>query len=240
MTTKKWPAEPTDLAIEDALDKYVSHRLAHARTLIPARVEAWHPDEQTIDAVPLVGRKERHEGQEIVVRPVPMARIPVSFPRFAGFVMRCPIADGDIVCLMASDRCLDEWLSGSGAEVVTDDPRAHDLDDCIALPGISPWGKPITSLGDGTLYIGREDGSGGFRVHADGTVDLDAGGPADTFMVRGGELQAWLSQVLQWLSTHQHPVDISKATALAPAPPAQPLPVPPLPATLLSSKAKVR
>lgn len=162
---------PSDLA--GLIRLGIREALFEARTVVPARVERWMPDEQTIDAVPLIQRVRVIDGERLVDEYPVITRLPVSFLRWGGFVFRCPLEAGNIVTLLVSDRELERWLASDGDETaVPRGRRMHSLNDAIVMPGIAPWSDPIPDLDDGDLVIGREDGSGEVRVRADGTIAL--------------------------------------------------------------------
>lgn len=152
----------------------VGEALFENRTVVLAKVTAWIPEKQAINAKPLIQRK-RIEDEEIVVDGYPILRqVPVSFPRWGGYVIRFPIQVDDVVILLISDREIERWLAGTEPTTLVE-PRGYRvgaLDDAIAFPGISPWAKPIDGLADGELVVGREDGGGEVRIHADGSISL--------------------------------------------------------------------
>ena len=151
----------------------IREALFDARTFVPARVEAWAPNEQTIDAQPLIRRVRVVDGERLVDDYPVITRIPVSFLRWGGFVIRCPLKKGDVVTLAVSDRELERWLASDGIKTV--EPRGrriHSINDAVAMPGLSPWSDPIPNLADGELVIGLEDGSGEMRIKADGALEL--------------------------------------------------------------------
>jgi hypothetical protein len=162
---------PSDLA--GLIRLGIREALFEVRTAVPARVEKWMPDEQTIDAVPLIQRVRVIDGERLVDEYPVITRLPVSFLRWGGFVFRCPLEQGNIVTLLVSDRELERWLASDGdATVEPRGRRMHSLNDAIVLPGIAPWSDPISDLDDGDMVLGREDGSGEVRVRADGTIAL--------------------------------------------------------------------
>lgn len=152
----------------------ISEALFEARTQVLAKVTSWLPGEQAIQCKPLIMRKRVIDEEEIVDDYSILVRVPVSFPRWGGFVIRMPLAVDDVVMLLVSDRELERWLAGTDPTAVVEPRgfRVHSIDDACAYPGISPWASPIADLDDGELVIGREDGGGEIRVHADGSISL--------------------------------------------------------------------
>jgi len=65
-----------------------------------------------------------------VIPDVPLLQMVMGKVRFT-----LPVATGDQVLLVFGDRNLDRWISsGGGTARGTDDPRAHDLSDALAIP----------------------------------------------------------------------------------------------------------
>ena len=65
-----------------------------------------------------------------VIPDVPLLQMVMGKVRFS-----LPVATGDQVLLVFGDRNLDRWISsGGGTARGTDDPRAHDLSDALAIP----------------------------------------------------------------------------------------------------------
>jgi hypothetical protein len=84
--------------------------------------------------------------------------VPVLMPQGGGFQVKVPIAKGDVVLLVFSDRSLDIWKS-KGGEVDPVDFRQHDVSDAIAIPCLrdpaaaAPVAK-IEILANGNVLLG--------------------------------------------------------------------------------------
>ncbi len=70
----------------------------------------------------------------------PIADVPVIHPRSTAGGVFLPLAPGDPVTLLVSDRELGTWQAGSGQKVLPPLHRAHDMADCWAIPGGYPDG----------------------------------------------------------------------------------------------------
>ena len=121
--------------------------ISGARVSIPARVVAYDPAAQTVDADPDILKPG---GQ-------PLPRVfacPVQMPTGAGLGVALPLAAGDPVLLVFSDRSLEEWLT-SGKRGAPSDPRTHHLTDAIAIPGVRPIPEAWGGLTADKLVIGQ-------------------------------------------------------------------------------------
>lgn len=123
---------PSKHSLYEALERSMNIIGAQMHVCIPGRIERYDHTQQRADVVPLLSDKYA-DGQ--VADPQVITNVPVVFPRSGGASLTMPVNRGDGVMLHFADRSLDEWL-GSGGTVTPSDPRAHDLSDCIAVPGL--------------------------------------------------------------------------------------------------------
>lgn len=144
---------------------------------LPAEVNSFDPDTQTIEAQPLLKTIYLEDNEKKVADMPPISRVPVLFPEGGGFAIRWTLEPGDRVLLQFVDREMESWLAGQGQQVDPFSRRAHSLDDAVALPlAPRPWSDPLPDLGDGDLVAGRRDGSGALRIKPDGKLELGSDG----------------------------------------------------------------
>jgi hypothetical protein len=184
---------PSAPSLADLLRRAQGRALMDLRTCLVAEVVRWRPDIQAVDVQPLVRHVEDVAEEEAPSDYPVVTRVPVQFPRWGGFVLRMPLAEGDKVLLLVSDRELTRWLQSDGGRVTPGRRRTHHLDDAVALPGISTWAAPVPGLEDGDLVLGREDGAGEVRIKPSGEVWITSGGDAPQPMVLGQTLVDVLS-----------------------------------------------
>lgn len=161
MTTQAAPRTPS-LAELLAIHAEAIRRSIHVS--LPGRVEKYYADENRADIKPLLkDRVTTREGGELLeVLPV-IPSVPIVFPRAGGFFITLPVAKGDLVELVFSDRSVDNFLSGRGTDTDPDDFRMHDLTDAFAILGGYPFGLGVTDSGtDNNLVLGKE---GGAQIH---------------------------------------------------------------------------
>lgn len=202
-----------DLSLGALLKDAIRTELAKMHLGLPARVTSYDPSSQSASVQPLL--KEAYlndDGEEEVTDLPEIHSVPVSFPSGGGWRIAFPLAAGDIVYLSFSERSLDRWQIGESGQCV--DPaeaRVTDLSDAVVVAYIRPNTAPQQNLPTDSLVLGREDGSvqitlNGDSVSIDGaSIELNAGGTADAAFVRGEDLQAFLNDLLVWLSLHTHP-----------------------------------
>jgi hypothetical protein len=127
----------------------------------PGRVERYDAVTQMADVKPLVQAMDEVEEDEFLAAALPViCNVPVVFPGAGGFRMTLPVQPGDTVLLVFADCSLDRWLA-VGGDVDPGDPRAHNLTDAIAIPGLHPFtpGASWTGAGTGSLTLGKDGGA---------------------------------------------------------------------------------
>lgn len=77
-------------------------------------------------------------------RPV-VLNVPVQMPSSSTAALTFPVNVGDPVLLVYAMRSLDTWKRGSGTPLVPNDLRKFDKRDCIAIPGIWPFGRSVNN-----------------------------------------------------------------------------------------------
>lgn len=107
--------------------------------------------------------------------------VPVMHPQTQAGALILPVAEGDPVTLIFSDRSLDEWKESDGSlPTEAQEQRKHELSDCWAIPGGWPKALPFMGAADGNLalqvkpetkiYIGN--GSEELLAIVDATIDI--------------------------------------------------------------------
>ena len=126
--------------IQSAIDA----RLMSLHTCLPAIVTAYDSETQRATVQPEIRRK--YITDEVVDLP-PIQDVPVVWPRGGGAVLHFPLAVGDQVMLVFSERSIDEWKE-SGGQVLPEEFRKFDLSDAFAIPGGYPFSNPATVDGE--------------------------------------------------------------------------------------------
>lgn len=127
------------------------------RVCLPGRIEKYDPDTHLASVQPLIKRKfYGRKTSELL--PV-INRVPVMHPRTGKSLIRLPVASGDIVALVFSDRSLETWLQGDGTETENFDTRQHHINDAYAILGGYPDKRKITANNPDALEIFVEPGT---------------------------------------------------------------------------------
>lgn len=110
--------------------------------------------------------------------------VPVMQLRGKGFSLLVALEEGDLVTLLFNDSSLDRLLpTGQGGP--PEDPRRHDLNDAMALPGFFTLNAPPPGTSSEYASIGTEK-QGGPRIYFKADA-LCLGAPDPGFHVALGE-----------------------------------------------------
>jgi hypothetical protein len=162
-------AESTD-RLSRLLELAIGKALTDVHTCLPGRVESFDPATGTAKVVPLLRRKYAAESAPVSL-PV-ISGVPVVFPRAGGSWIRVPIAAGDGVLLVFSERSLDRWME-KGGQVDPEDPAKFSLNDAVAIPGL--YAKPDALSAKGAqASLEIVNGNSYIEVTSDGTVKITA------------------------------------------------------------------
>lgn len=127
------------------------------RVCMPAEIQEYDADTMIASVQPLL-RRRFYASPNPVLLPI-INNVPVIHPRSGTAMIRLPVARGDLVTLVFSDRSLEQWIQGSGEAKYPDDPRQHHLTDAYAIPGGYPRGRQKTADNPDALEIVLEPGT---------------------------------------------------------------------------------
>jgi hypothetical protein len=124
---------------------------------IPARVEKYTANPPKVDVKPLIkDTMVDDEGNQIAISVPIIQSVPVHFPGGGKFRITFPIAVGDEVLLIFSERSIDKWAV-LGGEVDPKDPRRHALSDAIAIPGLRNFKNALEDVSTTSMKLGEDD-----------------------------------------------------------------------------------
>jgi hypothetical protein len=195
----------TPSTLAEVIRAALEAQTADLHVSIPARVTRADLAKGLLDVQPLVkDLVERDAGPEALSVPV-IANVPVVWPGAGGFRLTFPIAAGDTVLLVFSDRSLDQWLA-KGGEVDPRDPRRHALPDAVAIPGLRSFKDPWGGAASDGLTIGK-DGGPQIKVK-EGSIEL---GAPDEPIALADTIETLLGEIRTWLAAHTHPTPVGSS-----------------------------
>ncbi len=142
--------------VEDMV-RIVDGKLLGTNTAMPGIITAYVAPRASVQ--PSV--KIKYEDGSIVVPPV-IPNVPIVLPRTAAGGVTFPVAVGDSVLLIFSQRSIERWLSEGGL-VEAGDARMHSMSDAFAIPGAlsfnnTPTAQTGTVLFNGATKVRLADG----------------------------------------------------------------------------------
>lgn len=137
--------------VQKLIKEMITEALFETRVCLPGKIEAYNTDTHLASIQPLIKRKPYKRKNSVLLPTID--RVPVVFPRSGKALIRLPIAVGDIVTLVFSDRDLENWIGGKGEAKDPLSTRIHHLSDAYAIPGGYPEGKPWKAKNPGALEI---------------------------------------------------------------------------------------
>jgi len=165
---------------QEVIRRHIDAALVDLRCCMAVVVTAYDASKQKVSVMPLVKEAYVDEEDERQVESLPVITgVPVGFLSVAGFRFTCPISDGNLVIngktmkattgvALFSDRSLDKWLSGAGQEVDPEVDHEHALTDAIFIPGLNPFGAPLSD-------VPTDMASAGSDTDGNGTIDFLTG-----------------------------------------------------------------
>jgi len=114
------------------LREVMNDRLRQVNVALPGRIERYVASTRQADVLPLI--TEKYADGEVVTLPV-LTNVPVVMPATQAGRLTLPVAPGDTVLVVFSQRSLDNWLS-EGGKVNAGDIRMHSMSDAMAIPGL--------------------------------------------------------------------------------------------------------
>lgn len=127
-----------DDSLPEALVEFFASQMSDVYTALPAVIlRVQDAEKGIVDIQPLIKRKG-FDGEDSD-RPVILG-VPILQPATSNSMIRLPVAAGDIVLAVFSQRGLDVFKAGDGSAQAPSDFRYFDKRDAIAIPGVFPFG----------------------------------------------------------------------------------------------------
>lgn len=170
-------------SLTDSIQQMIEKSIGDMNTNIPGKIVSYNAATNRAVVKPdlpkMIPTNEALQSPQIIEVPVVW---PASGGGKASFTM--PLQPGDGMLLNFSQRSMENWLDGKTDSV--DDPRQHDLSDCVAIPGCAPGGivahdkdvvlkfntTEVRITPDNTIIIGNANG--GITIDKSGNMTLKA------------------------------------------------------------------
>jgi hypothetical protein len=126
--------------IEDVIEGMIRMNQLELNTCLPGKITSYDAFTQTCSVQPAIARTQLNGA---VFSRAEIDEVPVVFPRSSTGGVTFPLAAGDGVMLIFSQRSIEKW-GLAGIEGPAGDTRLHDITDAIAVPGLFPLTGAIT------------------------------------------------------------------------------------------------
>lgn len=185
----------------EVISSAINYRLQDLHTAIPARVEAYHADTQTVDVQPVIKSVLVDPNGNSLVQEYPkIPSVPVAFPRAGGYFLSLPIAVGDTVLVIFCEHSIDVWRA-RGIDTTPGVTSLHGLSGAVAIPGVFPTNAPLSDAATNALVLGKD---GGPQIKIDGTT-IKAGASASDFVAMSNKVLSEINALKLIFNTHVHP-----------------------------------
>lgn len=162
--------------LEEVLASWSNRSVAEVNVSLPGVVIDYDTTAQTATIRPVIREAFEDDDEEIYVTEFePIPQVPVCHWRAGGFTLHAPLAPGDFVTLVVSDRSIDEFMATGNTDNTPQMLRRFDWSDAVAIP-MPPAPTPITGLSETDMFFGAEDGSVGVAMTDAGTIRVEAAG----------------------------------------------------------------
>lgn len=190
--------EPT---LSDVIRQAMDWRLSRVHVCMPGRVTAYDPTTCTADIEPCIKETIVGEDAEHTEALPVLANVPVAFPRVGSSMLTFPLAVGDYVRLVFSERSLNVFRQNGGV-VDAIDLRMHNLADAIADPcGAWPTSEALSAHAD-NVVLGFTSGAQ-LHLKSSGEVALGAETPAH-FVAMANLVLTRLNAIENAFNLHTH------------------------------------
>lgn len=139
--------------LRETLDEWLAVELSAIHTALPGRVVSYSGHrERRATVVPCV-RPHLPCGEVVEIQPI--FDVPVIMPCTAEAGVLLPLKAGSGVLLLFTEAGMGHYLAGRAVQTVdADDPTRFSLHDCVAIPGLYPFGAvPKTPIADDEMAL---------------------------------------------------------------------------------------
>jgi len=126
--------------IRQAIANAIDAAVLELHTSIPGIVISYDSATQLATVQIAIRRKDADDN---VYEIPPIQRVPVLFPRSSAGSVHLPLAKGDSVLLVFSERALDRWRQAGDVVDPGNIARFHHFTDAFAIPGAAPDSSPL-------------------------------------------------------------------------------------------------
>ena len=144
--------------LTEALEVLREAIFTEIRVALPGKVVKYDKATRLAEVLPLVMRRAYGADTPVSLPVIP--NVPVVHPQTQAGALILPVAVGDPVLLVYSDRSLDQWKASNGTQPMeAEERRKHELSDCWAIPGGRPGALSFTPASASALALQSKSGT---------------------------------------------------------------------------------
>lgn len=195
--------KPISASLTDVLLATVTKATQDLHVALPCKIESYDVAAQTINVKPMLKRSfAKLDGtlqhEEFPVIP----NVPVALPRFGSWFLSAPLAAGDFVFVVCSERNMDIWRE-KGTISVSGELATHTLDGAVAFPcNLYPSSQALGTVHPDNMVIGKDAGAQ-IHIKPNGQIHIYEEN-ADQFVALGQYCDTRFEAIESFLNSHTH------------------------------------
>lgn len=151
------PVTPT---LTSVMQLAINNSLMDLHVALPCKVESYNVTEQTANLKPMIKRSIKKQNGTTQHESLPVIpNVPIAMPRFGDWFLSAPIAQGDFMFIVCSEKNMDQWRA-KGTETESGELATHTLDGAVAFPcNLYPSDQALSSAHADNMVLGKDDGA---------------------------------------------------------------------------------
>lgn len=192
------------VTLYQAISALIQSREIDLHVAMPAQVTAYHADSQTVDCIPQLNRSLPDGAGNWVTEQLPkLSKVPVAFQRCSNFSITFPLAAGDFVFLVFSERNIAAWRN-LGAQGDPGDLGMHTLDGAVAIPAIFPDKLALTESRASTSNLTMGHNTTGDAQIEITPTEIHLGAGASHYVALANLVKDQLDAIATKYNSHTH------------------------------------
>lgn len=184
----------------EGITSLINSRLEQLNTAIPAKIQSFNPQTQTVECQCAINRVDKNTG-ESVEYPL-LVDLPIQYPIAGGFALTLPIKPGDDCLVVFSQKCIDGWHQDGKIKPESEN-RLHDLSDGIALIGVSSQAGVLANYNTSAMELRNRQGTAKITI-SDNSIIFTVGGTTMTIDASGITTSSDISINGKPFTSHTH------------------------------------
>jgi hypothetical protein len=163
---------PVTPSLSSVMRLAIDNAMMDMHVALPCRVETYDETAQTANLKPMIKRSIKKQDGTVQHESLPVIpNVPIAMPRFGNWFLSAPIAKGDFMFIVCSERNIDIWRE-KGTETESGELGTHTLDGAVAFPcNLYPTDQALSSAHASNMVLGKDDGAQ-IHIKPDGEIHI--------------------------------------------------------------------